>query len=257
MISDFARRKGSKDKKKRKRRSNYGNALLVGGGTLATSQILRGAKKVTEKTAKYLDDKAYSAGAASLKTGIDSGLTANEAKKRAGNIYDNLKNRSKKQAILGKAIGGLRKKVLISGGLLAAGLAGKTMYDRHKEKKEKRRWFSLGEVTEFARIKGAKDKKKRKKPTLEGHVRKGAGVGSKIGGTLGALHGGAKGALAGTLAAPGVGTVAGGLGGAALGGGLGYLGGAATGAGYGAGVYGLKKNRIEKLKKRSRKGKKS
>lgn len=258
-LVSFARTKGAKDKKKRKK-PGYGGAALVAGGAVGTSILGDKLKRAGGLLSGALSDEGLKKEAASLRTLIKAGMPIKEAQVVAGKIGKPFYDKAKSAAKVGKIAGRVGKTALIGGGLLSAGLAAKTFHDRLKakrrkiggltfERKEKR--FSNKELVEFARTKGAKDKKKRKKPTLEGHVRKGAGIGSKIGGALGALHGGAKGALVGSLGGP-VGAVAGGLGGAAASGGLGYVGGAATGAGYGAGIYGLRKNRIEKLKKKSK-----
>lgn len=73
----------------------------------------------------------------------------------------------------------------------------------------------------------------RKKPTLEGHVVKGAKIGAGLGGGLGVIGGTLVG---GALGGP-VGAVAGGLGNGALYG----LGGGVSGAGYGAALYGARR----------------
>lgn len=260
LISDFARTKGARDKKKRTRKQNIIAGIkkgvkigAVAGGGLTAAAHIANRKKIGEG-AKQLGSMYRRIGLspghadASGKVLMGMGLTG-EAAKQAG-----------KAAILGGAVGAT------TGALQPARKERKPLFKvsaKHAKQIEK---LSKGRLkatstysesypeAEFARTKGAKDKTKRKARSAAQLIKEdeklkyAAGRGAKAGGAIGAGLGALQGGMYGTALAGPVGTIPGAVGGALAGG----AGGAITGAAGGAWAKRMEQRYRKKLKSKQK-----
>lgn len=297
-VSEFARTRGAKDKQPRKKRGFKKSAwigALGAGGVLAGlaagkgKGIVRGIQggtkgKILKKIREL--DKAADAFAKRAKAKGRQEMNAEAAHKTLGTW--------KKRKQLHEAYGDADIKDMdltredmkkwatrLGLGGIGGGLITKPFLQSDQPKKQKRKQFYRepiympgyyyystysDEVAEFARTRGAKDKKKRKprsqmttkeKLAEDEKLKYAAGRGAKAGALGGALQGGLSGAAAGALQGGLYGSAAGGppgtLGGAAIGAGVGGAAGAGIGALTGAPGGAINAAWAKRMEKRYRK----